>query len=86
VDLSADRLDYLLTATLPEAATDLGKRLRSLRGVPIPVRLSGPIADPQVALDIEAALRGVARLRLEHKLEERLDGKLGDKLRSLLGR
>ncbi len=86
VDLSADRLDYLLTATLPEAATDLGKRLRSLRGVPIPVRLSGPIAGPQVALDVEAALRGAARLRLEHKLEERLDGKLGDKLRSLLGR
>lgn len=82
VDLPAERLDYLLTARLPAETANLGKRLRALRGVPIPVRLSGPIAEPQATLDVEAALRGAARLRLEDKL----DGKLGDKLRGLLGR
>lgn len=82
VDLGADRIDYTLVVTLPETAPDVGKRLKALRGVPIPVRLTGPIADPAIGLDLDAVLQAVARQRLERKL----DGKLGDKLRSLLGR
>ena len=86
VDLVAERLDYLLTARLPDAVPELGKRLRVLRGIPLPVRVTGPLADPAFALDLQAALQGAASLRLERQLEERLDGKLGDKLRGLLDR
>jgi uncharacterized protein involved in outer membrane biogenesis len=86
VDLVAERLDYLLTARLPEAVPELGKRLRALRGIPLPVRVTGPLANPAFALDLQAALQEALPQRLERQLEDRLDGKLGDKLRKLLDR
>ena len=95
VDLVQEQLDYLLTTKVVgslkgQGGEDAGK----LKGVAIPVRLSGNMKDPSIMVDVQAALKANAEQKIEEKkqelmkkAEEKLQDKLGkDVLKGLFGR
>ncbi len=77
VDLPRERLDYRLVTTIVNTATgQAGKDLDELRGLPIPIRIKGPFADPKISLDLKSALNAKAKQKLEQKkkkLKEKAD-------------
>ena len=87
IDLAADRIDYLAKATVREPALGpLGDRLAELRDTPIPVRVTGSLAAPSVTVDVAEVLRSQAGRSIQRKVEEKLKGEWGDKLRKFLDR
>jgi AsmA protein len=87
IDLAADRIDYLAKAMVREPALGpLGDRLAELRDTPIPVRVTGSLAAPSVTLDVAEVLRSQAGRSIQRKVEEKLKGEWGDKLKKFLDR
>jgi AsmA protein len=93
VYLAEDRLDYTVKATVvPTLQGQGGPELEQLRGLTIPVRLSGPYSDVKWKIDV-AAIAGQRKQEAQQMLDakkEALKDKLkessGDKLRNLLKR
>ncbi len=78
VDLVRQRVDYRLKAVVVGTLEGQGGRaLAELKGVPIPVRVSGPFADPKIELDLAAAITEAQKQKLEKKLEQKLQEELG---------
>ncbi len=98
VDLPANQVDYTVTAKLVASLQGQGGAAADqLNGLPIPVRIRGPLDQPGYSLDIEALLNAKAKQRIEQekaklrskveqKVQEKLKGALGDKLKGLFGR
>ena len=95
VDLVQEQLDYLLTTKIVGSLKGQGGADASkLKGVAIPVRLSGNMKDPSIMVDIQAALKANAEQKIEEKkqelmkkAEEKIQDKLGkDVLKGLFGR
>ena len=103
IDLAAETLDYLVKPVVVSTAKGAGgKGLEELKGVPIPVYLTGPWSDPKWRIDIASAAAEVGKAKLQEKIEqkegetlEKLDKKLeektgvkglGEGLRGLFGR
>lgn len=87
IDLPGNRIDYLARARLHESAVGLlGERLADLRDTPIPVRFAGRLDAPTVALDVEEVLRSRGGQYLQRRLEDKLKGQWGDKLKRFLDR
>jgi AsmA protein len=80
-DLPAREIDYRLDTTLVATIKGQGGRsLEDLRGLTLPIRITGAFADPRFRLDLEEALRERIdqRLRREgERLQERLLERLG---------
>jgi AsmA protein len=80
VDLPRQRLDYHLTTTLVATMKGQGGReAADLKGLPIPIRISGSFSQPKFALDLKPLLEAKAKAELEHqkkKLEEKVDQRL----------
>lgn len=80
-DLNDDTLDYRVNTTVVGTLEGQGGRsLDDLRGVNLPIRITGTFADPSFRLDLQGALReryeGEARERVreeEERARERLD-------------
>jgi len=71
VDLPKDTIDYLLVTELVGSLEGQGGKGRDeLSGIPIPVRISGPLTNPKYRPDLEAALSAKAKAQLEEKKEE----------------
>lgn len=91
VDLPNNTLDYALLASvlkIPHEGADAAQ-MQELADAQIPVKVSGPLTDPEVRPDIEAYLKGKVKERVEKerdKVEEKLKEKLGDKLKDIFGR
>jgi AsmA protein len=91
VDLPKDTIDYLVTTELVGSlAGQGGKGAGELAGVPIPVRISGPLTQPKFRPDLEKALSAKAKKQLEEKqqelqekIEEKAKGKLDGVLKGL---
>jgi AsmA protein len=90
IDLGRDRLDYLLKASLVATATGQGgKELDRLKGVTLPLRLTGPFAKPDWKLELAGMIEAAARARLAEKheaLRKQAEEKLKGKLKGLLGK
>jgi len=95
VDLAREQIDYLLTTKIVGSLEGQGGADASkLKGVAIPVRLSGNMKDPSIMVDIEAALKANAEQQIEkkkqelmQKAEEKIQDKLGkDVLKGLFGK
>lgn len=98
VDLVREQIDFLAKPTI--AATSKGqggKELDELSGLTIPVRITGPLSNPKLSLDLGNVLKDKAKARAKEELEEhedeikeKIDEKLGggaaDALRGLFGR
>jgi AsmA protein len=81
IDIGEGTLDYTATAALTPAIGGLGgKDLARLAGAPVPVRATGPLANPKYALDVGSLATGLARDALQRELQRRLgDDKPGGK-------
>ncbi len=101
VDIPASSLDYTVRASVVGTSTGQGgKELADLRGVTIPVRLTGPFDRLDWRIDWESAgkealksrvaselkERGVDTEQLEEKAKERAKEKIGDALKGLFKR
>lgn len=90
IDIGESRLDYLLKPTL--VATSKGQggdEADSLRGLTVPVRLTGPFAQPAWKFELSGLAGDAAKAKVAEKKEE-LKQKVGDatkdKLKGLFGR
>ncbi|MDP1691951.1 MAG: AsmA family protein [Burkholderiaceae bacterium] len=76
-DIGRGSIDYTARASvIPAAAGQDAGELAALRGVTVPVHLSGPFE----AIDWKIQWSGVAAAAVENKLKEKLSEKLGAKL------
>lgn len=87
-DLVREKIDYLLktkiTGTLEGQG---GKELEELRGLTIPVRISGDLRSPSYRPELESVLKDKLESEAKKKVEkqkERLQDKLRDKLKNQL--
>ena len=91
VDLPQSLLDYRLTAAIlksPPAgaqSADSPADLKDLVEAQIPIRLTGPLTDPKVRVDIEGLVKNEAKQRLE-KEKSKVEEKLKDKLKDIFKR
>ncbi len=99
-NLVASSLDYTVRASIVGTSTGQdGKELEELRGVTIPVRLTGPFSGPKWQIDWASAGRDALKSRAAAELRERLKTdelrdkatekareRVGDALKGLLGR
>ncbi len=98
VNLVSETLDYLVKPVIVStAAGQGGEGLEQLKGVPVPVKLTGPYAAPKYSIDWAQVVTGAQKAKLEEKkaevkeqLEEKkeetkkkLENKLKDKLKGL---
>lgn len=97
VFIPEDRLDYTLKATVvPTLQGQGGPELEQLKGLTVPVRLSGPYSDVKWKIDFggiagqrKAELKEETKQKLDAKKEaakEQLKDKAGDRLKNLLKR
>lgn len=82
-DIGRGQVDYTARATVVAVpqGQDAGG-LASLKGVTVPVRLTGPFD----AIDWKIQWSGVAAAAVENKVKEKVQQKLGDRLKGLFGR
>jgi len=86
-------LDYTIKPMVVNTATGQGgKSLDQLRGIEIPVTISGPFSAPKYRVNLQAALQQKATQKLRgqankeiDKLKDKLPPGLGDKLKGLFG-
>jgi AsmA protein len=73
-DIGAGRIDYVARTTVASSPTGQdGAELAALRGVTVPVQLSGPFD----AIDWKVQWSGVAAAAVENRLKDKLADKLG---------
>jgi AsmA protein len=84
-DLVKENLDYVLKAAIVGSLKGQGgEDLSRLKGVTIPVRVSGPFSKPSYTPDLSAALSDTVKKQAEEKVKEKQDEveqKLKDKLK-----
>ena len=86
VDVGGGTIDYLAKASVVASSTGQGgKDLADLNGITVPVKISGPLQDPQIRPDLKAAA-GSAVKQQAQKAEEKLKERVQDRLKGLLGR
>lgn len=84
IDIGRSQLDYLLkAAVVGTAAGQGGKELDALKGVTVPVRVSGPFEKPAFKLELGNLVSDSAKARIEEKQQE-IKQKAQDKLKSQL--
>jgi AsmA protein len=94
VDLPKDSIDYLITTEIVKSLQGQGgKASDELAGVPIPVRLTGALADPKPTVDLQSAVNAVAKQKIDEKkeqlkqdLQEKAQKEIGGALKGLFGR
>src|SRR2546427_455540 len=81
VDIGANSIDYLVKASVVASSGGQGgKELAELRGVTVPVKITGPLDAPRFRADLGAAAGDAVKQRAEEKLKERARDRLKDLL------
>ncbi len=75
-NLVAESIDYVLK---PVLLGDLGQSLGELSGKPIPVKLSGNLYEPDIRVDLVAALAASQKEKITKKADEYIGNLLGGK-------
>lgn len=80
VDIAAAKADYSLTARIldkPEfASAATPEELKDFTAAEIPLRISGPLADPTITPDIEEMLKKEVKKKVEEEVKDRLLDKI----------
>lgn len=80
VDLSRETINYLLNTTVVNTATGQdGKALDKLKQINVPIKITGTFAQPKFGIDMQAVLKDQAAQKVEEKVNQELDKRLGDK-------
>lgn len=84
--LPKETIDYKLkVAIVGTSKGQGGKELEDLKGLSIPVKITGSFNEPKVGVDLASLVKDKAKQELKTKAEEKLKDKLGDDLGGLLG-
>jgi AsmA protein len=87
VDLAAGTLDYTVRASVVGTLKGQdGRDINELRGVTVPVRLSGPFEKVAYAVDWGSVAKDALKSQTTEQLKEKLQPKARDLLKGLLGR
>ena len=90
IDIGNENLNYLVKATVvATAAGQGGKELGDLKGLTVPVKLTGPFTSPQYKIDFSGMAASAAQAVVESKKEEikaKVQDQVQDKLKGLFGR
>lgn len=90
IDIAAGQLNYLARVTVLDTAdAQASAGLKALRGVTVPVRLTGSISKPTYRVDIAALAAELAKTKLNDQVQDRINKAvpgLGDALKGLFGR
>jgi AsmA protein len=85
-NLPTEAIDYALKVSIVETSKGQGgKDLADLKGLTIPVKISGTFQSPKPSVDLASLFEQKAKDEAKQKIKEKLDEKLGDKLGGLLG-
>ena len=88
-DLIKEAIDYTLGVSIVETSTgQQGKDLADLKGLTVPVKISGSLNDPKPSVDLATLFKDNAEAKINEKLEAekaRLKDKINDKLSDKLG-
>jgi AsmA protein len=86
IDLPREVIDYSVRVSIVGTAEGQGgKTLEDLKGVTIPVKITGSFDNPRPKVDLASVLKEQATGEIKAKAEEKLKEKLGDGLGGLLG-
>ncbi len=88
VSLPDETIDYLVTAKLVGSLEGQGgKELEELKGIAIPVKVSGTFAAPEYQVKLDAVVKDAAKKEIKKKvrkkLEKQLEKQFGDSLKGL---
>ncbi|MCX4190305.1 AsmA family protein [Methylophaga sp. OBS3] len=84
--LPKETIDYNLRVSIVGTSKGQGgKELEELKGISIPLKITGTFSEPKPSVDLAAILKEQATDELKGKAEEKLKEKLGDDLGGLLG-
>lgn len=87
IDIGASQMDYLAKAAIVSTSGGQGaKELTDLRGVTIPVRLSGPFEALKYRIDFAAAATGAVKQQVQEKVQEKVKEQVQDRLKGLFKR
>lgn len=90
IDIGNGRMNYLAkAAVVTTAAGQGGKELESLKGLTVPVRVTGPFASLSYQLEFGSLVQDAAKAKVEEKKQEirqKLQDGAKDKLKGLLGK
>ena len=98
IDIAGGSMNYLAKATVVATSTGQeGKDLAQLKGLTVPVRLSGPFDNLRYKIEVGNMLADTAKAKVEAKVEEKkqelqqkaqdkVQEKLGEQLKGLFGR
>ncbi len=90
LDIGQSRLNYLLKLSAVATAGGQGAAdLEQLKGLTVPVRLSGPIDNPAWKIEFADLAKEAVQVKVEEtkqKLQEKLQDRVGEKLKGLFGR
>src|SRR5258706_90732 len=82
VDIGANSIDYLIKASVVASSSGQGgKDLAELRGITVPVKVTGALDAPRFRADLGATVGNAVKQRAEDKLRERAQDRLRDLLR-----
>ena len=83
VDIGAGVIDYLAkVSVVSSSAGQGGREAADLRGLTVPVKISGPLDAPRFRVDLKATAEDAVKRKAEDKLKERVQ----DRLKGLLRR
>lgn len=83
IDIGGGSIDYLAKPSIVQSSAGQGgKDSAELRGVTVPVRITGPLGAPRFRIDLSGAAGEAAKQKVEEKLRDRVQ----DRLKSLLKR
>lgn len=86
IDLPKEGIDYGLKVSIVETSTGQGgKELAELKGLTIPVKITGTFSDPKPTVDLASLVKDKAKEEVKAKVAEKLQEKLGGDLGGLLG-
>jgi AsmA protein len=79
IDLAREKINYLLNAMVVNTATGQeGKALDRLKKLTVPIKITGTFAQPQFGIDMQAVLRDQVKQKVEGRINEELDKRLGN--------
>ena len=85
INLTKEKVNYNLNATVMDIDKEINKKLKNLVGLAIPVVISGDLASPKVTVDLASLIEQNAKIQAKKKLNDKLKDKLGDDLGKRLG-
>ena len=78
INIGADSLTYLVKASIVGTSKGQGGReTEDLRGITVPVRVTGPLAAPSYKLDFGSVVTDTAKQKLEQRVTDELQKRLG---------